>query len=86
MRGQKGITLVALIITIIVMLILVAVAITVVIQSGLLDTAAEAGQKTQQAVNEESTMDDTVTINGNEASIGDHVNNIVNGTALPSGG
>lgn len=85
MRGQKGITLVALIITIIVMLILVAVAITVVIQSGLLDTASEAGKKTQQAVQNESTMNDTVTINGNEGSIGDHVNNIVNGTALPSG-
>ncbi len=86
MRGQKGITLVALIITIIVMLILVAVAITVVIQSGLLDTASQAGQKTQQAVQNESTMGDTVNINGNEASIGDHVNNIVNGTELPTGG
>lgn len=85
MRGQKGITLVALIITIIVMLILVAVAITVVIQSGLLDTASEAGKATKNAVQNESTMDDTVNINGNEGSIGDHVNNIVNGTALPSG-
>lgn len=85
MKGQKGITLVALIITIIVMLILVAVSITVVIRSGLLDTAAGAGQATQNAVQNESTMGDTVNINGNEASIGEHVDNIVNGTALPSG-
>lgn len=85
MRGQKGITLVALIITIIVMLILVAVSITVLIQSGLLDTASKAGKATKEAIREESQLNDTVNINGSEAPIGDHVNNIVNGTALPSG-
>ena len=84
MRGQKGITLVALIITIIVMLILVAVSITVLIQSGLLDTASEAGQATKEAIREESQLNDTVNIGGNKATIGEHVDNIVNGTALPS--
>ena len=84
MKGQKGITLVALIITIIVMLILVAVSITVLIQSGLLDTASEAGQATKEAIREESQLNDTVNIDGDKATIGEHVDNIVNGTALPS--
>ncbi len=83
MRGQKGITLVALIITIIVMLILVAVSITVLIQSGLLDTASKAGKATKEAIREESQLND-VNIGGSEATIGEHVDNIVNGTALPS--
>lgn len=39
MKNQKGITLVALIITIIVMLILVAVSVAVVINSNILGTA-----------------------------------------------
>ena len=43
MKGQKGITLVALVITIIVMLILVAVTITVALDSGLFTTAKDAG-------------------------------------------
>ena len=85
MKEQKGITLVALIITIVVMLILVAVVVTVVINSGLLNTASEAGQATKNAIQNESTMGDTVNINDHEATIGEHVDNIVNGTALPSG-
>lgn len=55
MKNQKGITLIALIITIIVMLILVTVSITIAIQSGLFDAAGEAAQKTgkeQEAENE----------------------------------
>lgn len=43
MKNQKGITLVALIITIIVMLILVAVSVAVIINSDLLGTAKNAG-------------------------------------------
>lgn len=41
MKGQKGITLVALVITIIVMLILVGVSVTVAINGGLFDKARE---------------------------------------------
>lgn len=80
MKGQKGITLVALIITIIVMLILVAVSITVVINSGLLDKAAEAGQKTKNAVKDESTIGTNVNINGNKTDIDNYVNSLMNGT------
>jgi len=40
-RSEKGITLVALIITIIILVILAAVSITAVTQTGLLDTATE---------------------------------------------
>lgn len=43
MRAEKGITLVALVITIIVMLILVAVTVTFAVQSGLFTSAREAG-------------------------------------------
>lgn len=49
MKDQKGITLVALIITIIVMLILVAVTITVALNGGLFDTARRASKETKAA-------------------------------------
>ena len=49
MRGQKGITLVALVITIIVMLILVGVSVTVAINGGLFDKAKEGATGTQEA-------------------------------------
>ena len=54
MKGQKGITLVALIITIIVMLILVGVSITVAINGGLFDKANEAGDSYQTAADQEN--------------------------------
>ena len=60
---ENGITLIALIITIIVMLILVGVVVTVVIQSDLLGTAKTAGDKYKTAYEEESKMSG-VTING----------------------
>ena len=64
MREQeRGITLIALIITIIVMLILVGVVVTVVIQSNLLGTAKTAGDKYKTASEEESNMSE-VTIDG----------------------
>ena len=44
--NEKGITLVALVITIIVMLILVGVSITVALNGGLLDTTKEAARRT----------------------------------------
>ena len=50
MRSQKGITLIALVITIIVMLILVAVTITMAVNGGLFEYAGRAGTKTNQAV------------------------------------
>ena len=72
---NKGITLIALIITIIVMLILVGVVVTVVIQSNLLGTAKTAGGKYKTAYEDESNMSE-VTINGEKyASIEDYINN-----------
>ena len=49
MKGQKGITLVALIITIIVMLILVAVTISIALNGGLFDKARTASKETRIA-------------------------------------
>ena len=70
---EKGITLIALIITIIVMLILVGVVVTVVIQSDLLGTAKTAGDKYKTAYEDESNMSE-VTIDGKKyASIEDYL-------------
>ena len=70
---EKGITLIALIITIIVMLILVGVVVTVVIQSNLLGTAKTAGDKYKTAYEDESNMSE-VTIDGKKyASIEDYL-------------
>ena len=70
---EKGITLIALIITIIVMLILVGVVVTVVIQSNLLRTAKTAGDKYKTAYEDESNMSE-VTIDGKKyASIEDYL-------------
>ena len=49
MKNNKGITLVALIITIIVMLILVAVSVGILINSDLLGTAEKAGNAWENA-------------------------------------
>ena len=56
MKGQKGITLVALVITIIVMLILVGVSITVAMQGGLFDTARSAAGGTNNAATAERNL------------------------------
>lgn len=64
MKDQKGITLVALIITIIVMLILVSVVVTVVIQSNLLNTAKKAGSDTKKAYEDEKKMNSIINVNG----------------------
>ena len=56
MKGQKGITLVALVITIIVMLILVGVSITVAMQGGLFDTARDAATDTNTAAQAEQNL------------------------------
>ena len=65
MRKNQGITLIALIITIIVMLILLGVVVTVVIQSDLLGTTKTAGDKYRMAYEEEGNMSG-VTINGKQ--------------------
>ena len=56
MKKQKGITLVALIITIIVMLILVAVSVAVVINSGLLTKAKTTGDTYKANAAEEANL------------------------------
>lgn len=56
MKGQKGITLVALVITIIVMLILVGVSVTVAINGGLFTKAQDGARNTQQAANAERNL------------------------------
>ncbi len=64
MKKNNGITLIALIITIIIMLILVAVSISILINSGLIGKAKEAGSKTKTAYEQESRMGDSLNING----------------------
>lgn len=82
MKSQKGITLIALVITIIVMLILVAVTITMAINGGLFNYAKDASTQTNAAkVNEQKLGNGTVTVNGvgsEDASINDVVNYYVN--------
>ena len=54
--GNKGITLIALIITIIIMLILVTVSITMAINGGLFNYAKQAKIKTEEARDEEQLL------------------------------
>lgn len=56
MKSQKGITLIALVITIIVMLILVAVTITIAVNGGLFDYAKNASEKTNEAMANEQKL------------------------------
>lgn len=85
MKSQKGITLIALVITIIVMLILVAVTITMAINGGLFNYAKDASTKTNGAMtNEQKLGNGTVAVNGvsenREGSINAVVDYYVNGT------
>lgn len=74
MKGQKGITLVALVITIIVMLILVGVSVTVALKGGLFGTAETAVDKTQNALDEEQNLDSgKVTVNNVEKNVIDYL-------------
>lgn len=80
MRSQKGITLIALVITIIVMLILVAVTITMAINGGLFEKAGEASRETNEALQgEQSIANGTVTVNGvgENANINDIVDHYI---------
>ena len=61
LRTQKGITLIALIITIIVMLILVGVSVTVALNGGLFETAKKAADKFSQAEAQERMTAEWVT-------------------------
>lgn len=87
MKNQKGITLVALIITIIVMLILVAVSITIALNGGLFDTTKKAAGDTKNAINEEGSLSNgKVNIDGNEYNITEYANiNTPGGTTTPEG-
>ncbi len=80
MKGQKGITLVALIITIIVMLILVAVTVTVALDGGLIGKTQEAKQGWESADDDVEDLDTTVQFKeGSNTYTG--INAIVNGDA-----
>ena len=73
MKKNKGITLIALIITIVVMLILVAVSVNVIIKSNLIGTAEKTVNKYKTA-SEEEANGGTIEINGKEyASIEDYI-------------
>ena len=73
MKKNKGITLIALIITIIVMLILVAVSVNVLIKSNLIGTAEKVVDKYKTA-SEEEANGGTIEINGKKyASIEDYI-------------
>ena len=65
MKKNKGITLIALIITIIVMLILVAVSVNILIKSNLIGTAEKTTDKYKTA-SEEEAKGGSITINGKE--------------------
>ena len=58
MKNQKGITLIALIITIIVMLILVAVTISMAVNGGLFGYAGNAASETKTALEDEKNLGD----------------------------
>jgi len=60
MKGQKGITLVALVITIIVMLILVAVTVTVALNGGLVSKAKQAKTEWENADDHINNIDQEV--------------------------
>ena len=76
MRREKGITLIALIITIVVMLILVAVSINILVNSNLIGHAEKTGDAYAGAIkNEENLGNDGITINGQKyATIDDYIN------------
>ena len=75
MKNQLGITLVALVVTIVVLLILAGVSINLVLgENGLISNAKEARDKTKTAeVNEKTQLD----------SASDFISEVVNNTELP---
>ena len=84
MRSQKGITLIALVITIIVMLILVAVTITMAVNGGLFNYAKEAAERTNNAIDSENEIGSGI-ITVQRASGDTVVNEVVDiGSYLPT--
>lgn len=79
MKSQKGITLIALVITIIVMLILVGVSITMAVNGGLFQYAGDAAKGTNEAKTQESELGKgVVTVTGENAPSGNqNINDIV---------
>ena len=73
MREEKGITLIALVITIIVMLILVSVTITIAVQGKLFNNAGEAVKETQKEVDRENNL-----ASGIITDKGNTINEVVN--------
>lgn len=78
MRGNKGITLIALVITIIVMLILVTVTISIASQGNLFKHAGNAAAGTKKAVQEEETLQNGV-IDGKDMQV--YVNDLITNTS-----
>lgn len=73
MKEQKGITLVALVITIIVMLILVGVSITVALNGGLFKNAGDAANNTAVERDKEVNLSSgKVEIDGTSVNISDY--------------
>lgn len=74
MKSQKGITLIALVITIIVMLILVGVTITMALNGNLFNYAKDATTRTNEAVQGEKELSNgTVNIDGTPYDINAYV-------------
>ena len=71
---ERGITLVALIITIIVMLILVGVSVQVVINSNLIGTAQDAANRTEAKYQEEGNISEITVGNTTYESIDKYMN------------
>ena len=69
MKNQKGITLIALIITIIIMLILVGVTISYVVNGGLISKAKQAAKQTQIEADKELLMFDVILATGTNGEI-----------------
>jgi len=74
-KNVNGITLVALIITIIVMLILVGVSVQVIIDSNLIETAQDAADRTETAYGEEGNIGQITVGNTTYSSIEDYLEN-----------
>ena len=68
-RTEKGITLIALIITIIVMLILVGVSVTVALNGGLFTTAQKATAKTQLELDKEQLLEMAIGAIGDDGKV-----------------
>lgn len=71
-KGNKGITIISLVITIVVLIILASVSITVFGENGLIETAKKASDR----IEEEATKEEELYIK----NFGEWLNTVVNGT------